>query len=298
MSKSKGDKYALSNKHAVFSKELDATTKEIEVETYDAIKNAKKGLIKWLELEEHYDLVKENYLEYFKEICLLNLSNIAGEKMGPDFYIHAQKARMVMNRRLINLLATVRLYSEFLEKQLRFNKKKASQLIKQEVESEFFNDYEFMSELRHTTQHFSAPIKSVTFGIGSKPGDQKIQFHVTKEFLEEHERFGKKVRRKMKDRVEINETIANYIEVISRLHINIRKESEGNITADTKVIEDLFSSPSELNIKESIYINKIIGDEVKTDYVVSMDQINARTLLESKNKFPLWSSNLKNMVMI
>jgi len=203
-----------------------------------------ESLLALLFFEEKYDLLRENYHEFFLELYRLNFSILHSHRNRADYKLY-YNARVIMNRRLINLLATSRLYFEFLSKNNSLVYKSSEESSKDLIkiyksskespkdlieklktlvfkETDFMHRFDFICELRHTTQHFDAPIDLVNFSLYDFGKKNSLMVYVTKEFLKAHERFEKNVLDQMPDKVDLAQYLASFMEVVSAIHLQIR----------------------------------------------------------------------------
>lgn len=80
---------------------------ELSESEYRAIARAKNGLIALIGIEQKFDLVLENYVEYEKELLNIALRQVVFRDLG---YASFQEESLAIVRRLGNLLSTARLY--------------------------------------------------------------------------------------------------------------------------------------------------------------------------------------------
>lgn len=139
---------------------------EIDSERFLALQDARNILIGALAIEEKYDLLFSNYLELEKD-CL----NYATECMvkGSLGYDEITKARQSINRRLVNLLTSTRLYTDHIQQNIKLciaqdSNFKVKKLMAKQYDENF--SYRFMEALRNYVQHcglaihyFSTPIR-------------------------------------------------------------------------------------------------------------------------------------------
>lgn len=78
-------------------------------EEFQNIIDSKEKLIKVLFVEEKFDLLIENYFEFEKELTNITFSKMLFQNHVSDWSVSVSDIHLV-NRRLINLLTTSRLY--------------------------------------------------------------------------------------------------------------------------------------------------------------------------------------------
>jgi len=223
---------------------IDLTEQE-----YAAIKTAQNILTNGLSMEEKYDLVISNYLDF--EEALLNSalhSMIKGEYTYHNFFL----IRALFNRRVVNLLTAARLYRDQLQRHVesaspddRNAKQTIRQLFSKEYDLSF--EYRFMEELRNTVQHFGFPVHWTNFGPSwDSLGEQgNLQFSVDvwsrKTNLEADDSFKGSILEEAPDEIDLKKTVRKYVEAISRVHIGARALVQESILAARSAIEKAIS---------------------------------------------------------
>jgi hypothetical protein len=138
---------------------------EISREEFDRVHEAKRSLLILLSLEEKLDLVLENYTEYERELLNMTLHHMVFQDLDRlSFRVNEQ----AISRRLINLLASGRLYVDQVQHDLTEiyggdseEVRVLAQTIKHEYDHTF--EYRFMEALRNFVQHRSLPFQSLKY---------------------------------------------------------------------------------------------------------------------------------------
>lgn len=136
---------------------------EISKADFQAIRQAKRGVVCAMLFEEKLDLVLDNFIEYEGEFLRLTLRSAVFEETDwSDFRDTSQQA----NRRLANLLTTCRLYLDQSPHLLSTLKDPALvEAFKAQTHIEFDNrlGYETMEALRNYFQHRDLPVTGVSY---------------------------------------------------------------------------------------------------------------------------------------
>lgn len=150
---------------------------DLEKSQYDSIKRAREVLSNGLAMEEKYEILISNYLEFEKEIF-----EHAAQLMvrSPYDYEDFFQVRMSFNRRLVNLLTAARLYVDQLYRHV-----KAAipdmQNVKKNIESMFSKEYDkkleyrFMEALRNYVQHRGIPVHWIEQNSSSDDSGEERQ---------------------------------------------------------------------------------------------------------------------------
>lgn len=137
---------------------------EISKDEFEQLKRTQKNLLNVLNIEATFDLLLENYAEFERE-CLglgLRLALFArhGEPLG---------AYREMNRRVVNLLSSARLYTEQVPKELDAiygeGSKHAATFNHYGSQQKAFLAYRAMEALRNHAQHFGFLVYAATHSL-------------------------------------------------------------------------------------------------------------------------------------
>ena len=158
---------------------------EINVTRYAALKDALMVQRVALEIEQKFDLVMANYEEFEREILAVTLAYMVRPKLT---WSSMSSARLLLNRRIANLLSTCRLYVD----QVKLSVNKFSTHVgctlaqAEEVFSEQYDKalgYEIMENLRNHVQHRSLGISGIFYSskIEDGPGGALFSFTLSLE---------------------------------------------------------------------------------------------------------------------
>jgi hypothetical protein len=206
---------------------------ELSQEEYESIKVARNSLFQALFLEEKFDLVTENYLEY--EVELLSSSARQMLSQNLDYYeLHSRRG--LISRRIVNLLTTCRLYLDqsihHLGNIYRADHSKINK-IREEKSNQYdtYFGYRVMEALRNYVQHRGFPIHSVRYNeqLVEQTSGSKIMVGITPlikvSAIEEDKEFKKSVLEEMKkrgDELDIKPLMREYIECLGRIQAKAR----------------------------------------------------------------------------
>jgi hypothetical protein len=244
---------------------------ELDKSRYEAIKKARTMLSDGLAMEEKYEILISNYLEFEKEIL-----EHAAQLMirHPHDYYDFFQVRMSFNRRLVNLLTAARLYVDQLHRHVRADSPD-SQTAKEEVASLFSREYDnsleyrFMEALRNYVQHQGIPVHWVQFyPHADTSGEKKLLIYSMelasqKELLQEDHTFKKSVLEEIPEKVDLKTATRVYVEGISRVHCAARKLVEQSLAEARSIIEDAIASCRQVFSKEFVGLHAICLDENK-----------------------------------
>ena len=270
----------------------------IDEDRFNNIKSAREKLISALAIEEKYDLLFSNYMDLEKE-CL----SYAMESMVQNFldYDGYAKARQDVNRRVVNLLTSTRLYVDHIPQNIdpfisneTIKKDEVKRLFSIEYDKNF--SYRFMEALRNYVQHCGLAIHSIStpsrWTSHEGNGELEFGFNVfsTKESLSSSGTFKKKVLSDMPEKVEILRSARSYIGSLSRIHAAIRsmisepvKDAREKFEAAIQDYQDSNShSATGLQAHRYDYSDGI--KEYLESYPIFLEWDESRLYLENKNK--------------
>lgn len=227
---------------------------------FDKLKASKEALKSAKAIEEKYDLLMSNFLELEKEI----LKQLAKQMiLSLDSYKDFYELQSVIDRRVVNLLTSTKLYYDQIEKHVRtcmggnidFGKQ-AKNYFCAEYDNCF--EYRFMEALRNHVQHYGLAVHSVSLPskwIGEDENRQfvhQILIYATKAELSHNTDFKKSVFTEMPEKVELIKAIRIYIGCLSNVHERIRKLIKTNVSLSRANIEDVIHRYRENNSGDSI----------------------------------------------
>ncbi|MDQ3816856.1 MAG: hypothetical protein M3247_06740 [Thermoproteota archaeon] len=205
----------------------------ISREEYENVCIAQKKLAEALNIEEKFNFVLENYVEY--EQGLLNSSVDTMMFSAPDWSYSVNEIHKI-NRRLINLLTTCRLYTDSIKHDINLlfegDTSKVENL-KQQMSNEYGSNigYRVFEALRNYAQHRSFPVHNMghAWRRVEKESGIFIKHTVAPSIdvaqLKADGGFKPKVLQELQSlgaHVDIKPLLARYIESLNRIHSFIR----------------------------------------------------------------------------
>jgi hypothetical protein len=221
---------------------------EISREDFDEAKAAHVCLGETLRIEETFNIILENYKEFEGELLSLCLNHaIFSGRTWSSF----QNEIHIVNRRVLNLLTTSRLYVDQIPHNVnaiyRDNQKMA--LVKQKVSQEDDSNlgYRVIAALRNYTQHRGLPVFQLQYNDALRPdsSDHHLEHTITPSLcvsrLREEKKFKSSVLEELEgtgDLIDLKPLVRQYMESIGRIHLFIRELLTQDIAKwDSTVLE-------------------------------------------------------------
>jgi hypothetical protein len=206
---------------------------EIDQERFLQLKKSRPVLSHVLAIEEKYEIIISNFLELEREATNASISEMVRNQIEyKDFF----DVRLALNIRLVNLLTSVRLYTDQLSSHIcscsphkENAKTEIKELFSTEYDSSF--DYRFMEALRNYVQHSGIPVHRISTGskwteLEDGLLEYSLFFGTQKKELILDGDFKKQVLNEMPDEVNLRSATRSYIEAISRIHKQAREKIE------------------------------------------------------------------------
>lgn len=219
----------------------------ITEQEYVDIRQRRELLLEALFIEEKFDLVVDNYLEF--EIDLLDS---AARQMVRDVqsWTAFQAERNQMNRRVINLLSSCRLYLDHTRHHLS-NMGKVGKEAAENIEAKISTGYDgslgyrAMETLRNYVQHRGYPIHGVSFSASWIDNRQKLMYGVTPYImpaqLQEDGKFKASVLEELRslgENVDIKPLMRGYLEELGKIHNEVREQLKPAIDESDNVVRN------------------------------------------------------------
>lgn len=264
---------------------------KITQEQFEEIRNAHKLIAFGQALEEKLDLLAENYADLERE--LLDMAVQFSIFFGSINELLTD-ARHRVNRRLINLLTSVRLYHDQVAHALSSLYGKDSEPLKEfrAFSSEEYDSnlsYRVLEALRNHVQHASLPITAISFPMsavtrdsdGTSPGAPtkfscKVIPYIGIEELEANKDFKKiildelKTIKNEKNDIEMVPLVRQYISCIGRIHKKLRELCKADLEAAEKII--LNYREKAVKISEGLAAIEYTEENLYTDHVFLTDR--------------------------
>lgn len=278
-----------------------AVALKIDESEFDQLKQSREVLLSAKAIEEKYDLLISNFFELEKEI----LTQLAQQMIFvKDSYQHMYEIQSEINRRVVNLLTSTKLYYDQLEKHVRtcMNDEKecgkeAKGYFSEEYDEHF--EYRFMEALRNHVQHYGLAVHSLSLPskwIGEGENSElinKLKIYSTKETLSQNKDFKKVVFNEMPSKVELVKAIRIYVGCFSNVHSRVRELVQVNVLSSRSDIEGAISRYKDASKGNAIgtYAYMVeVDDPAATPmdkYPLLLDWDDVRLNLNKKNRpFP------------
>jgi hypothetical protein len=208
----------------------------ITEELFNDVRAANTGLITVLGLEEKFDFILANYTEYEGELLRIALDKMVwGER---DWSTYRQ-AKHTVNRRIVNLLSTSRLYIDQVHHDVTgISGPDAVASVRAAASAEYDSrlEYRVMEALRNHVQHRDVPVHELTLPLLIDADTDPITLRHSVAPLLDARRlaadtgFKASVLRELRERgdtVPLTPFIREYLASLSRVHAVVRRVTDG-----------------------------------------------------------------------
>ena len=280
--------------------ERDVFFVPLDAAAFERIKLAKSALIECISIEETYDILIENYLEF--ETAVLNLAAREMVTHSLHDYDSFHTARSRLDRHLANLLSASRMYQDHVPQRLHRAMPDSRPEIKEKLREQYdkWLGYRCMEALRNHVQHSGLPVHSVTAEHQWTSLDENgmLLFGITPYLdarqLKSNPDFKKKVLREIEDaggRIDIKETARQYMEGLSVVHAYVRDLvatscEEWRLTLDDAIARVNEAAEGRGNVWWTTAV-RAENDEQVEQFEVLTEFIVRLTHLQRKNEAPL-----------
>jgi hypothetical protein len=257
----------------------------ITANQYEAVKRVRDICLFALHREEQFKIIIDNYFEFECELLKLAERQLI---FGTENF-NASKPRILLNRRLANLLTACRGYREIHTELMAivFGKEHdAYTMVKRHLDAlgettEANADFRFVEQLRNYAQHHKMPIHSAALSVHLREiGLPGIEYSVipdaSRNVLLEHGRTGKGIGDLLSDqpdRIDLRKPLRGYMSRLVSLHKEICEiiaEDVSQSTASFRQAEEEYSSingvPADLVHLALLSENEEIVDQVALVY--------------------------------
>ncbi|RLB49923.1 MAG: hypothetical protein DRI90_24150 [Deltaproteobacteria bacterium] len=279
------------------SPQKDARTVEITRGDFHAYKEAQATLARALAVEQTYEVLVSNYLE-FERFLLEEAATAMVRRDKP--YERQFAISMRATIRIVNLLTAARMYVEQAPLNVRACVPDVGGML-EKVKGLFSRQYDdhaeyrFMEALRNHVQHHGMPVHWTEQGAGwtSHEGDERLVYWVEiaslRLVLSQNRKFKKRVLAELDDKVDLKLAVRRYVECLSRVHSEMRASlADPTTVARTRLREahERFGSSDPL---ESVTLTAIAapadGDEAVVPLLLEWDDMRLR-LVERNKELP------------
>lgn len=242
---------------------------EIDKVKFQKLKASKIILSAVLNVEEKFEILIANYLELEKETLNLTAEYMVRFEVG---YVDISDGLLLLNRRVVNLLTSTRLYIDQSKQHVKECVSK-HESVKEIVNSYFSQEYEdsfefrFMEALRNYVQHQGLAIHTYTRGINrdDKEEDDLREIYLRlfshKNVFENDKGFNKKVLNEMPDKVDLMLAVRKYVNSIYRIHEKIRELITENVNSAREVINEAASAYQKIKKEDTVGLYAVCKNE-------------------------------------
>jgi hypothetical protein len=220
----------------------------LDINEFESLKRSREILATGLAMEEKYEILILNYVEFEKELLGFAALSMIRNPYAYE-YEDLFQVRTEFNRRMVNMLTAARMYVEQLYQPVKAALPERAN-VKQEIKSFFSKEYDecfeyrFMEALRNYVQHRGTPVHGTEFNHSRKDSEEGARFMISMEIsldkktLQKDSVFKKKILDETPDKVDLKIATRKYVEGISRVHSRARKLVEHSLEQSRAVIEN------------------------------------------------------------
>ena len=268
---------------------------EINADSYARYKSARSILSNALALEEKYEILISNYLEFETTILGVTAADMVREDVT---YASFFEVRLALNRRLVNLLTSARLYLDQLSQHVAAcapDGEAAAARIKKIISEQWdsYREYRFMDALRNYTQHRGIPIHAISHAaswIGSEDLKQlqySLKLVSEASILKEDADFKHRVLQELDEKTDLTLFVRRYIECLSTVHAAVRDTVEESVNGARDVMHTAHTTYLAAGASDVVGLCACaLEDErdVETEYtVLLLDWDDVRIALQKRN---------------
>jgi hypothetical protein len=201
---------------------------ELTEDEFRELKEAHNILSAGSAIEEKFEILLSNYLELEKEALNLSAEQMVRLEMS---YERMFEARATINRRMINLLTTTKLYVDHLPHHTNEiigeeKTREITRFLSREYDTHF--EYRFMEALRNYVQHRGFPAHAISFPSSWREAKRRdmvfsFEFSALKHLLLEDKKFKKSVLDDAQDKIDLKASSRSYLECLGRVHKSVRE---------------------------------------------------------------------------
>lgn len=214
---------------------------EVSGDEYHRLKMAKRNIFLLLGIEEKFDMVIDNYLEYEHDLLNLALSHMASHDVTWSSF---QDAMGRINRRLANCLTVSRLYIDQAKHDLSKVYGKTAEIttrLREAFSTQYDQllGYRVMEALRNVLQHRSLPVTSLAYPAAweHRQSRELLHYRVTPNLQLKELREDNDIKASLLDELEqttrgnydITLLLREYVEGLSRVHAELRLATNDDI---------------------------------------------------------------------
>lgn len=292
-------KYALTNITSISQYRVP-----ISYEYFNQLKSAKEFLLEAMFIEEKFNLILENYAEL--ELELFNYS--IRRMLFHDFDWSSTVDKMhSINRKIINLLTTCRLYIDQVSHNIHkiySSDSEQAKIFKTQLSHEYDSvfGYRVMEAMRNYVQHRNLPINHINTNMrwieikDKRFCKHTVKLNINVEDLSKDKKFKASVLSELQAQgslVEFIPLMRQYLESIGTVHLKIRELLRSDLARGESEIYQAITLCKESTDNEILYISASASPDDSNTSVEAVeifeDLIKRRQMFERKNNYPYYS---------
>ena len=284
-------------------------SREITKEKYSEIKDAYEICLTCLWIEEKFNILFGNYLEFEEELENIYSVLIKENKNPEEQICYGREFISKLNRRLANFLSSVRMYIDQVQHDLSTIDKKIEEDLKlkelflKETHIQYDNlvGYQIMEFLRNKMQHVGLIIDSITLIELLLKNDTEfvpIMIEIDYKRLKKMKQFDSKIKKRKElddmktDRINMIWMLRDYVNSLVSIQIKFREITEGIVNKSIDKINKIFLENYGENLNQIAMvkvevenINNYDGVLVQKDYLIDLKNKRKKSLNTMENKF-------------
>jgi len=285
-------KYGITRRVASCSTFID-----VSADDFSRAKSAKSHLMESLYIEEKLNYVLENFVEFERELLDAALDNVVFSDIA---WTKSVSELHAVNRRIVNLLATCRLYLDHVAHNLhniygRTSRQSDIFTAATKTEYDAYLGYRALSAMRNYVQHRGFPAHLVTRNtkpVATTEGRRVMHTVIPMVDVSElgaDKDFKKAILRELQEQgsmIDLRPLIREFIASIGRIHLRIREVLKDDIASWESIMKEIVSRFCDASGEDSLGVAVVIEDESGNDVErvsVFDDFMTRRQGLERKN---------------
>lgn len=270
---------------------------EISESDYETIVRSRGILSAALTIEEKYDLVLGNFIDFERETVLITMDGMTDNSFGYD---RAYTILSTLNRKVSNFIYVGKNYTELISsrtsKCVADDDEVASKV--QKLTSNLYDtsfEYRFAEALRGHITHYADAVHSVTsparWSMDKARRADEIEFNIgvysTKIRLKENTKFKKSVLNEAGEKIDLKQVTRKYMGSISKIQSEVRELVKDSVEKARETIESYTKKYAEINDGDSFglaaYSSTAIASGA-TPLSLSLEWDDIRIKLENRNQ--------------
>lgn len=264
---------------------------DISEQKYKELKKSKGVLLNALEIEEKYEIILSNYLDFEQKILSITAKYMVYDHLEySDFF----EIRLSLNVKLVNLLTAVKLYVDQVNQNITKCLEcdiKAKNRVDKFFSREYDNNkyYKFMSGLRNYVQHNGLPVHLISQDSSWKNEflEYSTELFTQPSVLKKDKKMKGKCIEDMEDEIDLKIATRSYIESISNVHHSIRDMITDTTNSSRESIEKAHLTYLEKyneGLIVGLHASKKDGNKQIESISLLLDWDDVRVKLQARNK--------------